>query len=79
MIGNAVQEGNVFAQTTSALMKEVGMICKNLQTLLSYDWLCVQLVYTQTVALAKYIWSRLDWFSMPATHDAYEKYTFCRR
>ena len=41
MIGAGVEDGHILAPTAGTLMKEVGIIRQNLQTLLSYDWLSV--------------------------------------
>ena len=77
MIGSGLQDGFILAPTAGALMMEVGKIRQNLQTLLSYDWLCVPLVYTQTVTLATYFYFAAaligsQWV-VPATDEAYEK------
>ena len=56
MIGKGVEEGHILPPTAAPLMMEIGKIRKNLQTLLSYDWLSVPLVYTQTVTLATYFY-----------------------
>jgi len=77
MIGSGVEEGHILAPTAGALMEEVGKIRQNLQTLLSYDWLSVPLVYTQTVTLATYFYFVAALFGsqwvIPATSEAYEK------
>ena len=54
MIGDGVEDGYIHAPTSGALIGEVIKIRENLQTLLSYDWLSVPLVYTQTVTIATY-------------------------
>ena len=77
MIGTGVEEGHILAPTAGSLMKEVGKIRESLQTLLSYDWLCVPLVYTQTVTIATYFYFAAalmgsQWV-MPATNEAYEQ------
>merc|ERR1712243_538919 len=56
MVGEATQEGNILPPTASALMKEVVKTREKLQELLSYDWLSVPLVYTQTVTFAVYFY-----------------------
>ena len=56
MIGDGVEEGYIQAPTAGAMMGEVLKIRDNLQTLLSYDWLSVPLVYTQTVTIATYFY-----------------------
>jgi len=56
MIGDGVEDGSILPPTAGALMKEVCRIRQNLQTVLSYDWLSVPLVYTQTVTLATYFY-----------------------
>ena len=76
MIGEGVEKGHILAPPAGAMMMEVGKIRQNLQTLLSYDWLSVPLVYTQTVTLATYfyfIFALLgsQWV-VPDTKDAYE-------
>jgi len=56
MIGDGVEDGYIHAPTSGALIGEVIQIRENLQTLLSYDWLSVPLVYTQTVTIATYFY-----------------------
>ena len=56
MIGDGVEAGYIQAPTAGAMIEEVLRIRDNLQTLLSYDWLSVPLVYTQTVTIATYFY-----------------------
>jgi len=56
MIGDGVEKNYIKPPTATALLDEVLKIRGNLQTLLSYDWLSVPLVYTQTVTIATYFY-----------------------
>ena len=56
MIGDGVEAGYIQAPAAGGLMAEVARIRQQLQTLLSYDWLSVPLVYTQTVTIATYLY-----------------------
>ena len=56
MIGDGVEAGYIQAPAAGGLMAEVARIRQQLQTLLSYDWLSVPLVYTQTVTIATYFY-----------------------
>ena len=77
MIGDGVEAGYIHAPTAGEIMDEVQRIRNNLQTLLSYDWLSVPLVYTQTVTIATYFYFAAALFGaqwvMPADKEIFVK------
>ena len=56
MVGSGVTEGYIHPPTATALTQEINDVREKLQTLLSYDWVSVPLVYTQTVTIATYLY-----------------------
>lgn len=56
MVGDATEKGEILAPVAAVVMAEVVKVRGQLQQLLSYDWVSVPLVYTQTVTLAVYFY-----------------------
>ena len=82
MIGDGVEAGYIQAPAAGGLMAEVARIRQQLQTLLSYDWLSVPLVYTQTVTIATYFYFAAALFGaqwiMPQNKEMFlAVYLFC--
>ena len=56
MVGTGVTEGFIPPPAATALTQEINDVRERLQSLLSYDWVSVPLVYTQTVTIATYLY-----------------------
>ena len=56
MVGAGLTEGFIPPPAATALTEEILAVRERLQTLLSYDWVSVPLVYTQTVTIATYFY-----------------------
>ena len=54
IITDGLAEGKIKPQCVSTLMAELCKVREGLTAILSYDWVCVPLVYTQLVTLAVY-------------------------
>ena len=72
ILTDGMAEGKIRPQCVSTLMAELCKVREGLTAILSYDWVCVPLVYTQLVTLAVYSYSTPTPESSEAYRDLYK-------